>query len=63
VSACDEDEDEMPTTLGRVDAGKDEDDDVPGFYIPDPELRSGFRIWWVKREKPGGPPRRQMGFR
>jgi hypothetical protein len=39
VSACDEDEDEMPTTLGRADAGKDEDDDVPGFYVPDPEVQ------------------------
>jgi hypothetical protein len=62
VSACDDCEDEVPAMIGRADAGKDEDDDVPGFYIPDPESRSGYRYFGVKRKKPGGPPRRQMGF-
>jgi hypothetical protein len=61
-----DDEDEIPTMVGRADAGHDEaaGDDLPGFYIPDPESRNGYRIWWVKRQKQqNGPNRPPIGYR
>jgi hypothetical protein len=62
--ACEDCDDEAPLMTGSTSASRgDDEDDLPGLYIPDPESRSGYRIWWVRRPKPGGPPRRQIGFR
>lgn len=60
-----DDEDEIPTTVGRADvsAHEPEEERMPGFLVPDPEFASGWRYYYVKRPKPGAPPRRGMGFR
>jgi hypothetical protein len=65
MSAHDDDEDdEIQTTVGRADAGasSEAEQTFPGFLVPDPEFASGWRYYYVKRQKPGQPPRR-MGFR
>lgn len=60
----DEEDDEIQTTVGRADAGRadSEESQMPAFLVPDPEYASGWRYYYVKRPKPGQPPRR-MGFR
>lgn len=60
----DDEDDATPLATGSASTdGSDSEDDIPGFYIPDPDTRRGFRIWWVKRPKANGPPKRQVGFR
>lgn len=65
MTAWDDEDEAIPTVTGRADVAHDDvaGDDLPGLYIPDPESRNGWRIWWVKRPKPNGPPSRQMGFK
>lgn len=60
---CDDCEPDRPLSTGSASAnGVPDDDQIPGFYIPDPESRSGIRLYWVKRERPGDQ-RRRLGFR
>lgn len=65
MNAHDDGEDEIPTTMGRVDPSdqRDAEQTFPGFLVPDPEFASGWRYYYVKRPKPGAPPRRGIGFR
>lgn len=65
MRAHDDEDDEIPTTIGRADASAEHDTEqtFPGFLVPDPEFASGWRYYYVKRPKPGGPPKRGMGFR
>lgn len=60
---CD-DEDDIPTITGSASTSEDADerDEIPGFYIPDPDTRRGYRLFWVKRKPGEQAQRRRIGF-